>query len=164
MIDSKIFCNKASERYFCNPGSREKITRHGVVGADGVIRLVNDGMIDIQDKINSFEPSTNIYNILSNLSPTEFNAMQAPVGDFIDATDMPKTYAEALQLVIDGQNQFMSLPLEIRQKFDNDFNKWFVNAGSPEWFSKLGIDLSGQNVVSEPVPVEPGPIEKEVKE
>lgn len=165
MISDFMRANTRSLEYVTNPGSREKITKHGVVGADGVIRLVNDGIIDIQDQIQSYEPSTNIYNILSNLSPEEFRSMTPASGDFIDATDMPKTYAEALQLVIDGQNQFMSLPLEVRQKFDNDFNKWFVTAGSPEWFEKLGIDISGQNVV-QPIdtPAEPSPIEKEVKE
>lgn len=165
MISKEIFCNERSSRFATEPGRREKITKHGVVGADGVIRLVNDGMIDIQDQIQSYEPSTNIYNILANLSPEEFRNMTPAPGDFIDATDMPKTYAEALQLVIDGQNQFMSLPLEVRQKFDNDFNKWFVTAGSPEWFEKLGIDISGQNVIQTPAAdIEPQPIVEEVKE
>lgn len=164
MIDEKVFCNKRSSKFATDPGSRFKQLYHGEVGADGVIRLVCDDVIDIQEKIQSFEPSTNIYNILAALSPSEFAAMTPPEGGLVDYTDMPKTYAEALQLVIDGQNAFMKLPLEVRQKFNNDFNQWFATSGAPEWYQKMGIDLTNQNVVSDPVPVEPGPIEKEVKE
>lgn len=163
MISNEIFNVKRSLDYVSDPGKREKITKHGVVGTDGVIRLVNDGIIDIQDQIESYAESTNIYNILSHLSPEEFNSMQAPVGNFVDATEFPKTYAEALQLVIDGQNTFMKLPLEVRQRFDNDFNKWFVSAGSPEWFEKLGINLENQNV-TQPVEKPVQPVEKEVVE
>lgn len=164
MIEEKIFCNKRSEKYFTDPGSPLKTLYHGEVGSDGVIRLVPDDVINIQEQIQSYEPSTNIYNILASLSPSEFASLEVPEGNFVDYTDMPKTYAEALQLVIDGQNAFMKLPLEVRQKFNNDFNQWFATSGAPDWFTKMGIDLSNQNVVSEPVPVEPGPIEKEVKE
>lgn len=158
MIQSKVFCNKRSYEFVTEPGSPIKVTRHGVVGDDGIIRLVNDGAIDLQEQINSYEPSTNIYNIVAALSPGEFDKMVAPAGDFIDATDMPKTYAEALQLVIDGQNTFAKLPLEVRQKFNNDFNQWFATAGSPDWFQKCGIELS----VPDQIPVEP--IKKEEAE
>lgn len=164
MISKEIFCNERSLKYVVEPGKREKITRHGVVGADGVIRLVNDGIIDIQEQIESYAESTDIYNIISHLSTAEFENMTGPAGDFVDATEFPKTYAEALQLVIDGQNTFMKLPLEVRQRFDNDFNKWFVSAGSPEWFEKLGINLEKQNVVQKPsVDLQPVP-DGEVKE
>lgn len=151
MIDVGIFTNERSVKYKSNPGSRYKQTYHGEVGTDGIIRLVCDDVIDIQEKMQSYEPSTNIYNILSHLSPSEFAAMEPPSGGLIDFTDMPKTYAEALQLVINGQNSFMKLPLEVRQKFNNDFNQWFATSGAPDWYRKMGIDLERQNVVSEPV-------------
>lgn len=157
MIDEKIFSNERSKKYFINPGKKEKIIKHGVVGADGVIRLVKDGVEDIQEKIQSYEPSTNIYNIINSLSQDNMLMYADQAGKFIDSTDMPKTYAEALQLVIDGQNAFMKLPLEVRQKFDNDFNKWFATAGSPEWMNKIGYKPVEKNVVT-------GSDDEEVKE
>lgn len=169
MLDESMFPNERSKLFYTEPGNRYKFLKHGVVGPDGVIRLVNDDVVDIQEQIQSYEPSTNIYNILASLSPSEFASMEASEGNLVDYTDMPKTYAEALQLVIDGQNAFMRLPLEVRQKFNNDFNQWFATSGAPDWFQKMGISLENQNVVSpvESVPADAGlnPVkDKEVKE
>lgn len=161
MVNKDFFPNKRSREFFTNPGNPIKETKHGVVGADGVIRLVKDGVINLQEQIQSYEPSTNIYNIINNLSPAEFDALQAMPGKFIDATDMPTTYAEALQLVIDGRNAFEKLPIEVKQKFNNDFNQWFATAGSPEWLDKCGIQINIPEAQPDPGDLT---IEKEVKE
>lgn len=148
MILDSFFPNVRSLDFVISSGSPIKDTFHGRLESDGSITLVQDGVIDIQEQINSFEPSTNLYNIISRLGESDYSKFADLAGSFVDATEFPTTYAEALQLVIDGQRSFERLPVDVKQKFDNDFNKWFSTAGSPEWFSKLGIDLSVQNVVS----------------
>ena len=59
----------------------------------------------------------------------------------IDATQLPKTFAEFLQLQIDRKREFDRLPVEIKQKFSNDVSQYMATAGSEEWFDKLGIDF-----------------------
>lgn len=39
---------------------------------------------------------------------------------FGDTTLLPSDYSSALQMVIDAQNAFMTLPAEVRKRFDND--------------------------------------------
>ena len=50
-------------------------------------------------------------------------------GDF---TNAPKTLVEAQQRLIDAENYFMSLPLDVRKEFDHNFSQFLssVNDGS----------------------------------
>lgn len=140
--------SERSAQFASDAGSPEKITYHGRVETDGTITLVKDGIINIQEQIDSFEPSTDIYNIINNLG---MDALRADTGNYFDATDVPKSYAEMLQLFIDGEKAFERLPIEVKQKFDNDFNKWFATAGSEEWLKKCGFGATIEDVVKEEV-------------
>lgn len=137
-----------SAKFASDAGSPEKITYHGRVETDGTITLVKDGIINIQEQIDSYELSTDIYNIINNLG---MDALRADTGNYFDATDVPKSYAEMLQLFIDGEKAFERLPVEVKQKFDNDFNKWFATAGSEEWLKKCGFGTTIEEVVKEEV-------------
>lgn len=146
-----------SKKFASDAGSPEKTLYHGRVEPDGTITLVPDTVINVQQQIDSWEPSTDIYNIINNLG---FDNLKPPADGFFDATDMPKNYAEMLQLFINGERAFERLPVEVKQKFDNDFNKWFASAGSDEWFEKCGFNLDVKPVV-DPTPV---PIKEEKSE
>lgn len=139
MIDQKVFPNKRSLNFVTDAGSPIKQLYTGSVGTDGIISLKKAGQKNIQDEINSFERSTDLYNIISRLTPEELQLQAQMQQEFFDATGLPKTYAEALQLIIDGQNQFERLPVEVKQKFNNDFNQWFATAGTEDWFKKIGF-------------------------
>lgn len=108
-----------------------------IVNADGTIELVESGKDNIRDYINSFREQTDISFILRQIelgNTDVLNDKQPMYGDF---TQMPKSYAEALQLVMDAENRFMELPVDIRNRFDNDFKQWFAQAGSDPWFEKM---------------------------
>lgn len=90
---------------------------------------------------------------LKNGNTSVINRRPMMYGDF---TDAPKTYAQALQMVLDGRATFDSLPLSVRNKFDNSFEKWFATAGSSDWLSAMSPD-------SDPVPSDSdSPVESEV--
>lgn len=147
MLNILKYRSAERSKEFASPaGSPEKITYHGRVETDGTITLVKDGIINIQQQIDSYEPSTDIYNIINNLG---MDALRPDVGNYFDATDIPKNYAEMLQLFIDGERAFDRLPVEVKQKFDNDFNKWFATAGSEEWLLKCGFGKTIEDVVNE---------------
>lgn len=55
-------------------------------------------------------------------------------GDF---TDLPKTYAEFLQAQINAGRIWDTLPVSIKEKFDNNKDLFFVQAGSDVWMEKL---------------------------
>jgi phage internal scaffolding protein len=53
---------------------------------------------------------------------------QARYGDFSEVAD----YREALDLVRDAQDEFMTIPSDIRKKFDNDPGKFYEFVSNPE--------------------------------
>jgi phage internal scaffolding protein len=53
---------------------------------------------------------------------------QARYGDFSEVAD----YREALDLVRDAQQEFMSVPSDIRKKFDNDPGKFYQFVSNPD--------------------------------
>ena len=117
-----------------NPGTDVIIEYSPVVKEDGSITLEESGKSNIQEYIDSFEESCSLENIIARYENGDLSALNVGNPKFGDFTEFPKTYAEVLQLQIDSNNLFNSLPKEIKQKFDNDANKFFVMSGSEEWF------------------------------
>lgn len=70
-----------------DPGKRFYVEKHGEVLPNGVIRLVPDKEIDLQEKYNAEYPATTIDNILANSSPLQSFADDGVHG--LDATQLP---------------------------------------------------------------------------
>lgn len=137
---------KESRQFVTCPGNRFYVEKHGEVQPNGIIKLIPDKEIDLQEKYNAEYPVTTIDNILANSSPLDNFADNGQYG--IDATQLPKTFAEFLQMQIDRKREFDRLPVEIKQKFSNDVSQYMATAGTQEWFDKLGIDLKPVSVDS----------------
>lgn len=112
------------------------------VNKDGSISIVASGKEDFQAYIQSFLPSTDIAYIMASVNAGDMSVLNRMNGIYGDFTKVPKTYAEFLQLQIDAKNTFDKLPVDVKNKFDNDVNKFIVNAGENDWFDKLGIKIS----------------------
>lgn len=121
------------------PGSKVHITYSPKVLDNGIIKLIQSGKENIQDKINSFREQCDISFILRRLEMGDTSVLNDKVPNYGDFTQVPKSYAEALQCVIDAEKKFYDLPLDTRNLFDNDYRQWFATAGSPDWIDKMGI-------------------------
>lgn len=122
------------------PGDLFEVQYSSKVMPDGTIKLEPSGKIDIKAMINSQKESTDIAYIIKQLENGNTDVINPGPLFYGDSTVFPKTYAECLQLRIDAENSFYQLPVDVRARFDNDFNQYFSQAGSPEWMSKLGFD------------------------
>lgn len=126
----------------------------------GELKLVESGKDDIKAMINSFRDSTDMSFILQRLAVGDSSVLSQRPGMFGDFTQMPTTYAEALQLVIDGRREFDALPLSVKNSFNNDFRQFLASAGTPEWNEKLSSLLPD----SDDVVVDKPSVEADVKE
>lgn len=142
------------------PGSPIHTIYSAKVREDGKIILKESGKENIQQSIDSFRESTDMQYIIHRLALGDTSVLNQNTPHFGDFTQMPKTYAESLQLVIDSKKKFYELPVDVRAKFDNDFNQWFATAGNDVWLSKMGIDKPKEEIE----PIIPDPAEKEVTE
>lgn len=123
--------------FFTSPGETEHIEYSPKVLPNGIIELQPSGKTDINAFIEAQRESTDISYIIAQINAGNLDVLNQAKPLFGDFTEMPKTYAEALQLRIDAEKSFYSLPVEVRNKFDNDFNQYFASAGTEEWFSKV---------------------------
>lgn len=139
MRNSKACVSDPNDFETC-PGEQFHIEFSAKVMPDGRIELVPSGKTDIKQMINSFRDSTDMSFILSRLAAGDTSVLSQKEPMFGDFTELPKTYAESLQLVIDSKKKFYELPLDVRNKFDNDYQKWFVSAGSDSWLKAMGYD------------------------
>ena len=104
--------------YVTSSGDEYHIIYSSVLQDDGTIDLEPMSRESIQERINSYASVTDMNYILAQLRNGNTSVINRGNPIFGDFTDTPKTYAQALQLVIDGRAQFDALPLDVRSKFD----------------------------------------------
>lgn len=134
---------EVSSLYPVSSGSRYREKKKGALQKDGTIKLFSVGRQDVYADIQSYESETNINSIIARASNGDFSGLDCGRGEgiFGDFTQMPSSYFEVLNIVIEGKHAFEKLPVEIKEKFGNDFNKWFVSAGEYDWFEKMGYKI-----------------------
>lgn len=134
-------------------GDHYHILREGRLNSDGTISLREYGREDIKAKINSHKAETDMALIIAKLQSGDTSVLNPKTPMFADFTQFPQTYAEAYELVQRSEKAFESLPVDVKQSFDNDRGKWFASIGTSEWLQKMGF-----------VNVEPSSPESEVTE
>lgn len=145
----------ARPRFIQNAGNPIHQLYKGQVDEDGVIRLVEAGVVNLYDEIQSHKDSCDINVLLKRYSNGEADILSQVQGVFADAVGMPKTYAELLNSVLQGEEMFNRLPVETKEKFGFSFSQFMASMDNlDEFYKKLGV--------TEKVTPEPGPIEKEV--
>lgn len=137
-------------------GDTFHILREGRLNPDGTISLRESGRENIKDKINSYKSQTDMALIIAKLQAGDSSVLNTKPPMYADFTQFPKTYAEAYELVTRSEKAFESLPVDVKQSFDNDRGKWFATIGSPEWLEKMGF------VSDQPTSVQPTTVEGDV--
>ena len=150
----------ARDRIESNPGSPIKQLYSGSYNERGQVELREDGTEDLYAFIQSFAESTDIHAILSRFENGEVDVLEKVQGFYGDVTDMPKTYAEALQRIADSEKVFMSLPVDVRAKFGHSFSEFLAASNDADFLERLGVQVDVP-VAPEPVPDVVKPVVKE---
>lgn len=134
-------------------GDRFHIEYKGEVQKDGTVKLVEAGKTDIRQAINAYKEQTDLDYIRKKIEQGDLSVLNPAKPQYGDFTNMPSSYAEALQMQIDANEYFYSLDPEVRNKFDNDVNQFLASAGSEVWLKKLGYAPAVSEAVADPVKV-----------
>lgn len=78
------------------------------------------------------------------------NVLNRRTGIYLDVTDMPKSYAEMYQRIMDAEAQFKALPLDIREKFNHSPQEFFAAIGTPKWAEVFGQNAQNNNTAATP--------------
>lgn len=149
---NKVFPDQYRDhvRFNSECGSREVKTYTPKLSDDGVITLVESGKVNRYEQIQSYRDSCDINLLVARFNNGETDVFSRVQGAYGDFSDMPRTYADMLQRVIDARQFFDSLPLPTRQKFDCNFEQFIMSMDNPGFLDNF-VEKK------EPVAVEPVP-------
>lgn len=128
-----------SKKFVTCPGERFKESFHGVLGDDGYITLVSDGYIDTQRQIEADAVGADVKSIIQRALQGDMSVFRDDKAFYGDVAEMPKTYAEILNIVNQAHREFDMLPLDVKEKYNGDFDRWFSQIGTDEWLKNLGL-------------------------
>lgn len=104
---------------------------------EGVLELKEDGEHDLYADIQSHAASTDIHMILDRYFAGDPEALNRVQGSYIDASEVPDNYHEAMSLLYNARKDFLTLPPDIKEKFNNDPDQWIAALGTADWFAKM---------------------------
>ncbi len=155
----------ARDRIMSHPGNPIKQLYSGSYNERGQVELKEDGTEDLYAFIQSFAESTDIHAILKRYQNGEVDVLEKVQGFYGDITEMPHTYAEALQRIADSEKVFMSLPVEVRAKFGHSFSEFLAASQDTDFLDRLGVKRDEQPATVPSVPsVDVEPIKEVVTE
>ncbi|UPW41647.1 internal scaffolding protein [Peromfec virus RodF8_30] len=120
-------------------GSRLHTLYSPVFNKDGVMSLQETGQENLYDYIQSHADSVDIHVILKQFAAGDVSVLSRVQGAYGDFTQMPKTFAEALNTMIAAEQYFMSLPVETRAQFGHNFNQFIASMDQSDFTAKMGI-------------------------
>ena len=129
----------ARDRIQSHPGNPIKQLYAGSYNERGQVELKEDGTEDLYAYIQSFAESTDIHSILRRFENGEVDVLEKVQGFYGDITEMPHTYAEALQRIADSEKVFMSLPVDVRAKFNHSFSEFLAASQNDDFLDRMGL-------------------------
>lgn len=95
--------------------------------------LEESGSFDLQERINSFAPYTDISYMLNRLKVGDNSVLSSRPALYGDFTGMPDNPADAINIYHGAERAFSQLPAEEKLAYNNDFRVWLASlmAGSP---------------------------------
>ena len=150
----------ARDRIKTHPGNPIKQLYSGSYNERGQVELKEDGTEDLYAFIQSFAESTDIHSILKRFQNGEVDVLEKVQGFYGDITEMPNTYAEALQRIADSEKVFMSLPVDVRAKFGHSFTEFLAASQDADFLDRLGVKPDEQPAS---VPAVPDVVENPVE-
>lgn len=150
------FCTQYDplERVYQPAGSPEKILYSPVFDKSGVWHLEETGKENLYDYIQSHADSVDIHVILKQFEQGDVSVLSRVQGAYGDFTQMPKTFAEALNTMIAAEQYFMSLPVETRAQFGHNFNQFIASMDAPDFTTRMGIAPEAPLEPSAPSPAQ----------
>lgn len=127
----------------------KKIFEERVV--DGFHGLVSVGEEDFKDFIETAKEDTLISSIIRRFESGDVSALSKVQGIYADVVGMPNNLLDAKNKLLNLERSFETLPIDIRNKFDNSFDKFVdtvSHVNSVDDFSAL-FDLKKNTVIEE---------------
>lgn len=128
------------DRVHVDPGNPIKTLYGPIFDDNGVMDLTVTGKANLYDEIQSHADSVDIHVLLKRYAesgdPGLFSRVQGAYGDF---TQMPTTFAGALNTLIAAEQYFNGLPLDVRAQFGHSFQQFIAAMDKSDFSARMGI-------------------------
>lgn len=148
--------NKRRERTYAPTGDGTEPKMEMKIDEYGHKELVQVGTSNLYEKIQLSADDCNIENILARAGQGDLTAFTGSK-IYADVTDAPKNLADAQRKIQAIQNEFNSLPIEVRAKYNHSVSEYVAAYGTEDWAKNLGLIKEQENN-------EPEVKEQEIKE
>lgn len=138
-------------RHFSEPGSMIEKTYEGYYDLDGVLQLKETGEHNIYLDTQADADACDINLLIARYMAGDESALNRVKGYYADISNLPTNIHDVYNIIKRAERDFEALPVEVKERFDNTFEKFLFTAGTSDWHDRTGIE--------EPVKEE----EKEVK-
>lgn len=128
------------DRQHANHGSRFAPVYSLKSKTAGNTELEITGEKDIYAEIQSHADSVDIKTIMTRYQLGDESVLNKKQGQFIDVSDMPTNFADIMKTVITAENNFNSLPMEVRREYNYSPAEYIADIGSDRWLKTLGIE------------------------
>lgn len=105
------------------------------------LSLVEVGREEIQPKIEAFAPFTDLVYMLSRLKVNDFSVLNQSSPMYGDFSDLPDNPVDAINLVHSAERRFAELPVEEKQKYNNDYRVWLSQLFTPDASASVVADI-----------------------
>lgn len=114
------------------------------------MELVETGKSNLYDYIQSHKDSVDIHKILERCSQIEdYYLLNRMPTQFMDVTDMPDNLAGAYAMVKDAENFFERMPVDIKEKYNNNFIEFINDLGTEKFNMNVSNFLDSVKKVTE---------------
>lgn len=136
--------NRKHERVYANPGERYKTLYSVQFDENGCIELVETGKKDVYADIQMWTESCKIQNILERYQQGEIDVLKRAKGFYADVSEFPKTYSEVFNRIQETQHFFDGLPVEIKQRYNNDYRQFLATSKLEDFALKREVKQNEQ--------------------
>lgn len=113
--------------------------------------LKKTGRKNLFEEIQAYRESTEISNIINRFVNGEVDVLHQVDGYYADVTNAPTSYADYFRRVKEAEKIFEQLPDEIKDKFDNSAEKFFLEFGTDSFVNKVSDLDNPDTEVNEPM-------------
>lgn len=136
-------------RVHCDPGNPVKTLYGPIFDKNGVMSLQEIGKHNLYDEIQSHADSVDIHVLLQRYAQGDVGVFARVQGAYGDFTQMPRTFAEALNTMIAAEQYFNGLPVDVRAQFGHSFQQFIASMDAPDFTSRMGIAPDPSSVVDD---------------
>lgn len=91
---------------------------------NGNVELVEEGLRNVYDEIQSYADECSMDSILRRFASGDVSVLSKSQGVYVDASQLPEHFVDMCNLVADVERKFSLLPVEERAAYENNFVKY----------------------------------------